>query len=226
MEKCAQSLSVFPVFALEIWTLRYEPLVSGSSCSLFGCTFLAQCLVRLRIHICVFFGAVLGLVVDMSVAVQRQGFGPTVRKLWVPQLHSSSLWSLSLVCRSCRFSVQVWRRQSYPTVAACRTCSRTRLLTCLRCATPGAWSSVLKLRILRTCSSSTRCGRPCDFAVTCLAVGGATHSVHRLIWWTSQFEQRQWYVVAMRDPGLGFFGAPVSVTGAGGAGVAGSFTPR
>ena len=80
MEKCAQSLSVFPVFALEIWTLRYEPLVSGSSCSLFGCTFLAQCLVRLWIHICVFFGAVFGLVVDMSVAVQRQGFGPTVEK--------------------------------------------------------------------------------------------------------------------------------------------------
>ena len=67
-------------FALGIWTLRYEPLVSGSSCSLFGCTFLAQGLVRLWIHICVFFGAVLGLVVDMSVAVQRQGFGQTVEK--------------------------------------------------------------------------------------------------------------------------------------------------
>ena len=52
MEKCAQSvLSDFPVFALGIWTLRYEPLVSGSSCSLFGCTFLAQCLVRLWIHV-------------------------------------------------------------------------------------------------------------------------------------------------------------------------------
>ena len=37
MEKCAQSvlqLSLF--FALEIWTIRHEPLVSGSSCSLFG----------------------------------------------------------------------------------------------------------------------------------------------------------------------------------------------
>ena len=34
------------------------------------------------------------------------------------------------------------------------------------------------------CSSSTRCGRPCDYAGTCLAVGGATDSVHRLIWWT------------------------------------------
>ena len=64
-----------------------------------------------------------------------------------------------------------------------------------------SWSSVQKLRVLRSCSSSTRCGRPCDFAVTCLAVGGATHSVHRLIWWTSQFAQRQWYVDAMRDQG-------------------------
>ena len=35
-----------------------------------------------------------------------------------------------------------------------------------------------------SCSSSTRCGRPCDYAGTCLAVGGATDSVHRLIWWT------------------------------------------
>ena len=38
-----------------------------------------------------------------------------------------------------------------------------------------------KLRILRSCSSSTRFGRPCDYATTCLAVGGATDSVHRLI---------------------------------------------
>ena len=50
-EVCTVFLSVFPVFALGIWTLRYEPLVSGSSCSLFGCTFLAQCLVRLWIHV-------------------------------------------------------------------------------------------------------------------------------------------------------------------------------
>ena len=123
------------------------------------------------------------------------------RKLWVPQLHSSYCGRCPWFAGRADSLVQVWRRQSYPTVAACRTCSWTRLLTCLRCATAGAWSSVLKLRILRTCSSSTRCGRPCDFAVTCLAVGGATHSVHRLIWWTSQFAQRQWYVAAMRDQG-------------------------
>ena len=43
------------------------------------------------------------------------------------------------------------------------------------------WSLGAELRILRSCSSSTRCGRPCDYAATCLAVGGATDSVHRLI---------------------------------------------
>ena len=62
-------------------------------------------------------------------------------------------------------------------------------------------SGCRNLRILRSCSSLTRCGRPCDYAVTCLAVGGATDSVHRLIWWTSQFAQRQvavGYVAAMQ----------------------------
>ena len=201
MEKCAQSLSVFLVFALGVWTLRYEPLVSGSSCSLFGCTFLAQCLVRLWIHICVFFGAVLGLVVDMSVDVQRQGFGQTVEKTV-----GSAVAFLVVVAvpvgGSCRFSgAKCGGDSRLPQMQLIRTCFWTRSLTCLRCVTAGAWSSVQKLRILRSCSSSTRCGRPCDFAVTCLAVGGATHSVHRLIWWTSQFAQRQWYVAAMRDQG-------------------------
>ena len=88
-----------------------------------------------------------------------------------------------------------------PQMQLLRTYFWTRSLTCLRCVTAGAWSSVQKLRILRSCSSSTRLGRPCDFSVTCLAVGGATHSVHRLIWWTFQFAQRQWYVAAMRDQG-------------------------
>ena len=35
MEKCAQS-SQLSLFALGIWTICYEPLVSGSYCSLFG----------------------------------------------------------------------------------------------------------------------------------------------------------------------------------------------
>ena len=36
MEKCAQSVLQLSLVALGIWTIRYEPLVSGSSCSLFG----------------------------------------------------------------------------------------------------------------------------------------------------------------------------------------------
>ena len=159
-----------------------------------------SCLVRQWIHICVFFGAVLGLVVDMSVAVQRQGFGQTVEKTV-----GSAVAFLVVVAvpvgRSCRVWCKCGGDSRLPQMQLIRTCSWTRSLTCLRCVTAGAWSSVQKLRILRSCSSSTRCGRPCDFAVTCLAVGGATHSVHRLIWWTSQFAQRQWYVAAMRDQG-------------------------
>ena len=194
MEKCAQSvLRVFPVFALGIWTLRYEPLVSGSSCSLFGCTFLAQCLVRLWIHICVFFGAVLGLVVDMSVGVQRQGFGQTVEKT----VGSAVAFLVSGRCPwlagRADSLVQVWRRQSSPTDAAYLHVFLDKvvdmpLLCNGRCLVFGC----------RNCGFSVvavhrlRCGRPCDFAVTCLAVGGATASVHRLIWWTSQFAQRQW----------------------------------
>ena len=36
MEKCAQPVLQLSLFALGIWTIRYEPLVSGSSCSLSG----------------------------------------------------------------------------------------------------------------------------------------------------------------------------------------------
>ena len=36
MEKCAQSVFQVSLFALGIWTICYEPFVSGSSCSLFG----------------------------------------------------------------------------------------------------------------------------------------------------------------------------------------------
>ena len=194
MGKCAQSvLSVFPVFALGIWTLRYEPLVSGSSCSLFGCTFLAQCLVRLWIHICVFFGAVLGLVVDMSVDVQRQGFGQTVEKT----VGSAVAFLVVVAVPGWRVVQILWCKcggdSRLPQMQLIRTCSWTRSLTCLRCV-----NGRCLVFGCRNCGFSAlavhrlRCGRPCDFAVTCLAVGGATHSVHRLIWWTSQFAQRQW----------------------------------
>ena len=143
MENCAQSLSVFPVFALGIWTFRYEPLVSGSSCSLFGCTFLAQCLVRLWIHICVFFGAVLGLVVDLSVGVQQQGFGQIVEKT----VGSAVAFLLLVVAVPGLQVVQIlWCKcggdSRIPQLQLVRTCSWTRSLTCLRCATAGAWSSV------------------------------------------------------------------------------------
>ena len=142
MEKCAQSvLSVFPVFALGIWTLRYEPLVSGSSCSLFGCTFLAQCLVRLWIHICVFFGAVVGLVVDMSVDVQRQGFGQTVEKT----VGSAVAFLVVVAVPGWRVVQILWCKcggdSRLPQMQLIRTCSWTRSLTCLCCATAGAWSS-------------------------------------------------------------------------------------
>ena len=52
------------------------------------------------------------------------------------------------------------------------------------------WSlGAQKLRILRSCSSFTRFGRPCDYAEMCLAVGGATDTVHRLIWWTPRLHR-------------------------------------
>ena len=53
MEKCAQStlqLSSELVVALGIWTLIYEPLVSGSPVRCLGVLFLAQCLVQQWVH--------------------------------------------------------------------------------------------------------------------------------------------------------------------------------
>ena len=120
------------------------------------------------------------------------------RKLF-PQLHSSDkVVTVPRCAGRAGFQMQVWRRQSSPTVAAVENSVEIPrvfldkvvdipLLCYDRCLVSG----YRKLRILRSCSSSTRCGHPCDFAATCLAVGGATDSVHRLIWWTSQFAQRQ-----------------------------------
>ena len=93
-----------------------SPSYLGSSCSLFGCTFLAQCLGRLWIHICVFFGAVPGLVVDMFVCVCDRALVRQRRKLCVR----------SCIPRSCRCPwfpgradslVRVWRRHSSHTDA-------------------------------------------------------------------------------------------------------------
>ena len=181
MEKCAQSLSVFPVFALEIWTLRYEPLVSGSSCSLFGCTFLAQCLVRLRIHICVFWCS--------SLVGRRHVRCCATTGLWSDSGENCGLRSCIPRCGRCPGwqVVQIlWCKcegdSRLPQMQLIRTRFWTRSLTCLRCVTAGAWSSVQKLRILRSCSSSTRCGRPCDHTATSrfsFSSGGASDSVHR-----------------------------------------------
>ena len=123
MEKCAQSvLSVFLVFALGIWTLRYEPLVSGSSCSLFGYTFLTQCLVRLWIHV---------------LRLQIPWCSSWVGRRHVRWCATTGLWSdsgencgfrscIPLISGRCPWFagradslVHVWRRQSSPTDAAC-----------------------------------------------------------------------------------------------------------
>ena len=66
-----------------------------------------------------FHGAVLGLVVDMSVGVQQQGFGQTVEKT----VGSAVAFLVSGRCPwlagRAGSLVQVWRRLSSPTDAAC-----------------------------------------------------------------------------------------------------------
>ena len=54
------------------------------------------------------------------------------------------------------------------------------------------------------CSSSTRCGRPCECVATQSRSQRCHRSVHRLIWWTSQFAQRQ---VSQLGAMMGFFDA-------------------
>ena len=144
MEKCAQSvLCVFPVFALGIWTLRYEPLVSGSSCSLFGCTSLAQCLVRLDAcsaspdSMVQFLGwsstcplvATTGLWSDSGENWFRSCSSSLVGIL-IPMVQTIQqiieipplLFVFGGRCPRCAgradSQVQAWRRQSSPTVAA------------------------------------------------------------------------------------------------------------
>ena len=63
------------------------------------------------------------------------------RKLWVPQLHSSLVvavpgWRVvQIFCCKCGGDSRL------PQMQILRTCSWTRSLTCLCCATEGAWSS-------------------------------------------------------------------------------------
>ena len=94
----SRSSAVFLVFA------RYEPLVSCSSCSLFDvgamlgstqdtCSASPDSMVQF-----------LGSSSTCPLVCKRQGFGQTVEKTVVPQLHSYDKWSMSLVCGLCRFS--------------------------------------------------------------------------------------------------------------------------
>ena len=64
----SRSSAVFLVFAPGIWTLRYEYLVSGSSCSLFD----VGAMLGSTKDTCS-ASPVLGLVVDMPVGVQTTG---------------------------------------------------------------------------------------------------------------------------------------------------------
>ena len=105
----------------------------------------------------------------------------------------------------------MWRRQSSPTVAAVENSVEIPRLFLdkvvdipLLCYDRCLVSGCRKLRILGSCSSSTRCGRPCDYAATCLAVGGATDTVHRLISWTTSLHRDRlqlgtWLRCVIRD---------------------------
>ena len=139
-----------------------------------------------------FHSAVLGWSSTCSLVCKRQGFGQTVEKTVVPQLPSSDkvvtvpgVRVAQILRCKCGGDSRLPQLQLLRIPSRFRACSWTMSLTCLCCATDRCLvSGCRKLRILRSCSSSTRCGRPCDYAATCLAVGGATDSVHRLISWT------------------------------------------
>ena len=84
--------SAFLVFAHGIWTIRYEPLVSGSSCSLFG------------------VGAMLGSTQD-TVCVSRMAFGSIYDFLrdWVdsaPEVDSPMLTGDAPVAHL--LSLEIW----------------------------------------------------------------------------------------------------------------------
>ena len=126
---------------------------------------LAQCLVRLWIHICVFWCS--------SLVGRRHVRCCATTGLWSDSGENCGLRSCIPRCGRCPGwqVVQIlWCKcegdSRLPQMLLIRTRFWTRSLTCLRCVTAGAWSSVQKLRILRSCSSSTRCGRPCDLTAT------------------------------------------------------------
>ena len=106
---------------LEFGQYVMSPLSLAVLVRCFGVLFWRNALSDYGYMFCVsrFHGAVLGLVFDMSVGVQQQGFGQTVEKT------VGSAVAPLIRGRCPRFAgradslVQVWRRQSYPTVAAC-----------------------------------------------------------------------------------------------------------
>ena len=106
---------------LEFGQYVMSPLYLAVLVRCFGVLFWRNALSDYGYMFCVsrFHGAVLGLVFDMSVGVQQQGFGQTVEKT------VGSAVAPLIRGRCPRFAgradslVQVWRRQSSPTVAAC-----------------------------------------------------------------------------------------------------------
>ena len=132
--------------------------------------------------------AVLGWSSSCPLLCQRQGLGHTVEKTVAPQLHSSD----KVVDVPCVPVVQILRcrcggdsrlpqLQLLRNPLRFRTCSWTRLLTCLWCATTGVglW--------LRSCSSST----VMDVLVIMRDSGCAPDSVHRGYGGHSSSQQRQ-----------------------------------
>ena len=117
-------------------------------------------------------------------ALSSPGFVPRTRSLTRPLLSSSStLWSMSLLCRS-----STWVVQFLDTVMTCP-------LLCM------SWFVVLKtvevpqLQYLDKVvdvffvQSIDGYGRPCDHAATSGLVEGASDSVHRQSQWTFQFHR-------------------------------------
>ena len=94
-----------------------------------------------------FHSAVLSWSSTCPLVCKRQGFGPTVEKTVVPQLHSSDKVvnvpgvrvAQILRCR-CGGDSRLPQLQPLRIPSRFRACSRTRSLTCLCCAMTGAWS--------------------------------------------------------------------------------------
>ena len=83
----SRSSAVFLVFAPGMWTLRYEPLVSGSSCSLFDVGAMLGSTKDTRSASPDSTVQFLGWSSTCPLVCKRQRFAQTVEKIVVPQLH-------------------------------------------------------------------------------------------------------------------------------------------